>query len=547
MITLRSYQEEAVSSVLAELAVQTDALLVMPTGSGKSEIFFEVARRLPGQKVLVLHNKIKLVEQTSERAKKYFGADHVGVFCGSLNKYEARDFTVASVFSLLALDSEDLPACDLVIVDEAHRLSPEDNSGYMRVISLLRELNPNLKIMGCTATPYRATGLIYGAGKIFRRVTYEKSLKDMIAMGYLVPPRLKKTQEQFDPTGLKILAGDFDQGELDKLVNDSGKIGAQIKDAMPRLEGRKKVIWACVNIKHAKAVREALPEASSIVHSELSQEQRAEELAAFERGEIRHLVFVTIVSEGYDFPPIDAAVFMRPTRSAVLYVQTCGRALRISPGKQDCLILDYGKVVENCGPLDKPRIPTGGRLKKKDKLPVSMKFCPMCFEYLAASAKSCHVCLHEFAKDPTKNLSKKADDSLDILSGGKTKSDWIEIKEIYIQQHQAKSGRACLSITYMPKDWRRMPVREYAVFDDTSPWMNRRANERLKKIAGYPLSEICTEDGARSVQGRHKRATPGMSVLVEFKNFPEVKEIRHEQARENPDCGAPDSASIGPY
>jgi hypothetical protein len=97
-----------------------------------------------------------------------------------------------------------------------------------------------------------------------------------------------------------------------------------------------------------------MPERAVCVHSLMKSAEQTDALREFEQGDTRHLVFVSKVSEGYDFPAIDAVVLFRPMRSPTLYIQTVGRGLRLHPDKSDCLVLDYGKVVSHCGRLDRP-------------------------------------------------------------------------------------------------------------------------------------------------------------------------------------------------
>lgn len=524
---LRPYQVEAVETIWNEFRTQNDALLVLPTGAGKTAIFLALCdkalRVKPDIRIVILLNKVKLVDQTMRRASEMLPVNELGEVCGTRGNYDiSKPVTVGSIQSLTRLDPGHV---NLLIVDEAHRLTPDDESSFMQLIAKMREKNPNLKILGATATPFRSSGYIYGEERsLFSRVTFSRTLKWAIAEGYLVPPRLKRVENQFDAKGIRIVAGDYDMSELEELVCREPKIDAQIKDAMKRLVDRKACAWACASIKHAEIVRAKIPEPTSLVHSKMSQTERDMEIEEFESGRRRHIVFVTILSEGYDHPAVDAIILMRPTRSPVLAIQTIGRGLRIHPGKEDCLVLDYGKVIENVGPLDDPNIPKKGISKKTVQAP-TMKFCPNCLEYLPMNAKSCHVCGHVFKdnRDVLANLSRRAA-SGNILSGGEVKTEWIAVRSAFLERHVAKSGRAGVRITYYPNEIFRLPVREYAVFDESSPWLNEKSTVKLARF-GLKLSDI---DKVLGVNGRFTPSRYPRFIKVKFGQFPEIEEVSYE-------------------
>jgi hypothetical protein len=185
------------------------------------------------------------------------------------------------------------------------------------------------------------------------------------------------------------------------------KIKAQIEDAMPKLEGRRKVVWVCSSIDHAARVRKFIPEESVIIHSKSVHNEYSYEL--FEKGPIRHLVSIMMVTEGYDFPAIDAICFMRPTKSPTLMVQVIGRGLRLSPGKSDCLVLDYGRVIENCGPISNPYLREHRQDKTKPE--EELKTCPKCMSYVERFETVCPDCSYEFQaaeRDMEKSLDEES-------------------------------------------------------------------------------------------------------------------------------------------
>lgn len=434
--------------------------------SGKTRVMLEVVRRALGERedarCMILLNRVQLVEQTAKVASSHI--EDIGLFCASLSKNAESRLTIGSVQSI---SRSDFPATNLIVVDEAHQIEADM---YNKIIESARAKNPDLKLLGCTATPYTASGgYIYGPEKIFKSVTYAKSLSWMISRGYLVPPRTKHMAEAFDSKGVPILAGEYNQGALEDLVlSDNSKLERQVKDALSRLTERKKCAWACVSIKHAEAVYRLISEDAALVHSEMTPTERAYHMRSFEEGAARHMVFVSILSQGYDFPAIDSIVLMRPTRSSGLYVQTVGRGLRVAPGKQDCLVLDYGRVVENCGPLDAPYVRQKGS-KNKDA-PIPMKFCPACLEYMKQTDMTCPACGFVFEKPkkkPANNLTDKPHDG--NLLGSVIKPEWRTVeRKVSVEAYLSKKGNRCYRVYYHCRNLLMRTVQEYVMPDRMS-------------------------------------------------------------------------------
>jgi DNA repair protein RadD len=308
-------------------------------------------------------------------------------------------------------------------------------------------------------------------------------MANLIADGFLVRPIAKKPDHQFDLTNIRTKMGEYVQQDLDALAGDDEKIRLQVSDALSRLNGRNKIAWQCVSIDHCEKIKEELKrqgELAACIHSNLEKELRYGELRSFKEGSARHMTFVTILSEGYDQPSIDALVLMRPTRSSVMWVQTAGRALRPYPGKENALILDYGRITENLGPLDNPVIKTAGKGKKQDSTPVPQKFCPSCLSYLHISIMECPDCGHEFVKEPLKKVELTPDEQAMLLS---TPCTFIA-QSYSVHDHLSKSGNECVYIQYSSEF---SDLREYFV---KSNWCKPKLDRRLKELEGDGKIEV---------------------------------------------------------
>ena len=404
---------------------------VAPTGSGKTEVMRELIKKA-NVETLVLCGRKELASQLVTRLAAN------GVYSASLGSKSWGSLTVGTVGTVSRAGY--LPPFKLVVIDEAHNLNIDEDSLYQKALALC----PTAKVVGFTATPFG----IYGANKYFKKIDAKITFEQLWRTGWIVKPVMQSSKEQFDVSNVTIRAGEYALDELDRLTCDEIKVKRQVADAMPRLEGRKKVVWACTSIKHAEMVCAQISN-SVCVHSKQSDEVRARSLAEFENGSVTHLVFVTIVSEGYDYPPIDAVVFMRPTRSARLYVQTVGRGLRKYPDKEDCLVLDYGRVIETLGPINRVRVLDGRPPSSGETNEVTLWLCAECYGYNELGYVECTHCgAWKPIKEATKNLTSKAASGSIIAVGDATRET---VSKTTVARYISKKGTKCIKIVYETK------------------------------------------------------------------------------------------------
>lgn len=394
MIEPRNYQKRCVETNWKSWKSGClDQLNKLPTASGKTIIFTLLLEKLfkhqKKAKAIILVNRVNLVKQTIDKLNMLFKKQDLGMYCGSLGEYDSSSkIIVASVDTLKKIT----PFATVLIIDEAH--NAYKNSSYNALVIRMRKENPKLRIARFTATDFTAQhGYIWGKGKDIEKILYRKTMREMISLGYILPPVFKSSKESFDLSNVRSNRGEFILKDLLILTKDQLKMRRQVADALPKLKDRKKVVWACTSIDHAIAVHKEISiyEKATLIHSKLNEGEKRLNMADFERGECRHICSVTMVSEGYDYPPLDAVVCLRPTRSPVLYVQLVGRILRLYLDKVNGLFLDYGKIVENLGHPNNPFV-KGDSNKKKI---VSVLICPSCETISFAPCKVC-PCGYEF-------------------------------------------------------------------------------------------------------------------------------------------------------
>ncbi|HEE8948796.1 DEAD/DEAH box helicase [Providencia sp. PROV114] len=383
---LRPYQQEAVDATVDYFRKQTHpAVIVLPTGAGKSLVIAELARLARGR-VLVLAHVKELVEQNHAKYLTYgLQAD---IFAAGLNRKESQSKVV---FGSVQSVARNLKAFDahfsLVIIDECHRISLNDKSQYQQIIQALQSNNPSLRILGLTATPYRLNsgwiyqyhyhGMVRGDENcFFRECIYELPLHYMIKNKFLVPPeRLDMPVLQYDFSQVSLTSsGIFNEQELNlslkKQQRITPKIIEQVIEYAAPLQGC--MIFAAT-VEHAKEILGNLPQNSAaLVTAETPAADRQAIINQFKNKELHYLVNVSVLTTGFDAPHVDVIAILRPTESVSLYQQIVGRGLRLSEGKTRCLILDYAG-----NPHDLFRPEVGSSRPNSTSVPVQV-FCPLC-------------------------------------------------------------------------------------------------------------------------------------------------------------------------
>ncbi|ANF58817.1 DEAD/DEAH box helicase [Halotalea alkalilenta] len=360
---LRPYQREAVARAVAHFrAVDDPAVVVLPTGSGKSLVIAELARLARGR-VLVLAHVRELVEQNHAKYLAY-GLEADIYSAGLKRKENARQVVFASVQSVVnGIDAFASGDFTLLVIDECHRVEMRDlerartkkPASYQRVIEALRGANPRLKVLGLTATPFRlGQGFIYhrhyhgmvrgDERAFFRDCVFELPLRWMVRQGYLCEPkRIDAAIEGYDFS--RLVPGEhgrFREPELDRVVRGHRATPGIVGEVVARAADRQGVMLFAASVDHAKEILALLPEGeAALVTGDTETSMRAASIKAFKARSLKYLVNVSVLTTGFDAPHVDLIAILRPTESVGLYQQIVGRGLRLAPGKRDCLILDY--------------------------------------------------------------------------------------------------------------------------------------------------------------------------------------------------------------
>ena len=366
MELLRDYQQQAVGAChrFFQEGKGRAAVIAAPTGSGKSHLIADMAQRAvaKGRRVLVLTHRAPLLQQN--RAK-VVAADPAlefqsSFFCAGLHQKDLDAPAVfASVQSLARRNG--LPAFDLVLVDEAHLVPPLDvESQYRACINAIRAAQQGREPawVGLTATPYRTgTGYLWEPpGALWDGLCYEIDMLSLVERGYLAPLVTVTPEAQIDEGRLVKRRGEFTTASLESAT--APLVDAIAKGAWTQFvaEGRRGMMVFCASLALVDQFEEAfhrlgVADVTSVTGDDVGQE-RQQALDAFKGREARIIVSCGVLCEGFDAPHADLVVVARAMASPGLWVQICGRGMRICEGKSDCVIRDHGGNLERLGPVN---------------------------------------------------------------------------------------------------------------------------------------------------------------------------------------------------
>lgn len=412
MFKPRWYQQEACDAFWQFVETNHDAsrnpVLVLPTGTGKSVIIAYIIQRAvqtwQGVKVLMLTHVGELVKQNAGKLSSIWPEADIGICSATLGHKDTENSivfgNVQSVAPLLKRDANAFGQRNLIVIDECHMLSEDENSQYRQVIAALKKLRPQMRVLGLSATPYRMKGgyLTEQKNAVFTDIVYDlnSQFERLIKEGYLAPVTTEWTKPHVDLTGVGTRAGDYKLDELQKACGDDAMLKSSLVEVIKRSSGRKAWIVFIAGIENCNKCAQILREMSVsayAVNSSFSTEENAAKIEAFRKGEIRCLISADQLTTGFDVPQVDLIAMLRPTKSPGLYVQMIGRGLRPAEGKKDCLVLDFARNIERLGPINAPFIRARTAAKKattKQQAPV--RVCPGCNAYIPVQATVCPHC-----------------------------------------------------------------------------------------------------------------------------------------------------------
>ena len=444
---LRDYQRQAIDS-LYDWFRKNDTgnpCLVLPTGAGKSVILAELCRDAlsswPGTRILILSHVKELLEQDAEKIRILWPDAPLGIYSAGLGCRDVDAITVAGIQSVYRKASE-IGYVDIAIVDECHLLNHKDEGMYRNLLNELEAINPSLRVIGLTATPYRlGHGLITEGGALFNALIEPVRIGELVERGYLAPLRSKGMELLLSVDGVKRRGGDFVESELAEMVNTKANNEAMVEQTLRIAQGRRSILVFCSGVQHAYAMRDLFREKGEVAEAVLGEtdsEERARILEDFKAGRVRVVTNNSVLTTGFNAPNTDVLVMARPTESVVLYIQSAGRGMRPKEHVSDCLLLDFAGNVRRHGPITDV-IPPKRKGDKKGEAPV--KLCEQCQELVHLSAKVCPACGWAFPPPPPKRYVLGNED----IMGGPSS---FGVEEWRWRRHTAASGKELVRVTY---------------------------------------------------------------------------------------------------
>ena len=437
---LRPYQEDALRALFAFWRNGGgNPLIAMTTGTGKSVVIAFLIKQLltdyPNMRVLITAPNRELIDQDIKELRKVWPDAPIGINCDGLGSRDTDTQILFVSINSIYRNPQAVGRRDLVIIDEAHFIPHHDQGMYRITLDALRELVPDLRVAGLTATPYRLDSghLCEGDGHIFDSVVYEYGIGQGIRDDVLAPLSSKATIATIDVSGVGKRGGEFIADQLEAAAIKDGVVERACDEISTYLGQRRAWLVYCVGVAHATMVRDALRARGvdcEMVLGETPDDQRDRIIEDFRAGRLTALVSVMVLSYGFNVPHLDLIAMLRPTCSAGLYVQQVGRGTRKADGKQNCLVLDFAGNVRRFGPVDDVRIKIKNNSKDGE---APTKVCPSCREIVMLGVSECPHCGFTFPRREIKHEARA--DTVEILSSQRQRSDWLEVDGVQYVLH----------------------------------------------------------------------------------------------------------------
>lgn len=520
MITLRPYQEDVKAAVYGHLRTRDDnPCAVVPTAGGKTPIMASMCKDAVGQwngRVLVLAHVKELLEQTADKLRVVCPEVDFGIYSAGLKRRDTQHSVIVAGIQSVYKRACELDAFNLVMVDEAHLIPLEGDGMYRQFLADAKVINPELRIIGFTATPFRLkTGSICTPDGFLNHICYEVGVRELIRDGFLCPLISKAGKSKADTTGLHIRAGEFVADEVESLMDQDSLVQSACIEIVEHTTGRNACLIFASGVKHGQHIVEILQREHGIecgfVCGETPTAERDATLGRFKAGQLKYLCNVNVLTTGFDAPHIDCVALVRPTMSPGLYYQMVGRGFRLHPSKENCLVLDFGGNVLRHGPVDEIKITTLDRGDGK----APAKECPECQAVIAAGFATCPQCGYVFPPPERKQHDAKASEA-GILSGQVTTTKYrVEdtLYGVHIKRGASDDAPKTLRVDYRvgwhdyKSEWVCFEHEGYAR-QKAVAWWRRRSPDPVPESVERAI-EIIEEGGLAPTLGITVRAVAG--------------------------------------
>lgn len=351
----RIYQERDLTDIIKQIDGSKNVMYQLPTGGGKSVVAADFVHNYHNKEILILAHRRELILQMEER----LSSDKISpsVFVGDIQKDINSNITIGSVQTLSRdkrLETTVNKKFDIVIVDEAHHLR---TPSYDKILNHLKEINPDIRILGLTATPWRSDK------KDFREfidvLITSETVDSLISQGYLSKFRTFVTSIGDIDKEVEKNENDYNITSLSKYMRQDIFLQHLVDQYRERGEDRQTLIFA-VDKLHLQAIKQKFIDngydSIEDITAETPQGKREQSLNNFKSGKLRFIVSIGTLTEGTDLPDANCLIIARPTESLVMFHQILGRGMRVSSNGEDLVILDCAGVTKKHGSVNSPRV-----------------------------------------------------------------------------------------------------------------------------------------------------------------------------------------------
>lgn len=486
MLTLRPYQEAAIAAIYKYYGEKSgNCCVVIPTAGGKSLVMAAfiggVLKAWPDQRILIVTHVRELIAQNHAEMIGIWPEAPAGIYSAGLGKREAHARILFAGIQSIHRRAQEVGHTDLVLIDEAHLIPGNSSTMYRRFLDGLAQINPALKVIGLTATPFRLdSGMLHeGKNALFTDIAFEAPVRDLIDAGYLSPLVSKQPATRLDVSKVGTRAGDFIQRDLAAVVDQEAITRAAVTEIIEYGKDRKSWLAFCSGVEHSHHVVDEFARQGitcRTIFGDTPMDERDAIIAAFKCGEIRALASMGVLTTGFNAPAVDLIALLRPTKSAGLYVQMVGRGTRLALGKENCLVLDFAGNVHRHGPIDLVRPKRPGEAGGGE---APTKVCPACDSIIALSATECPDCGYVFPTREVKIAPTAA--TLPVLS---PKVQWLPVHGVSYSRHDKLGGLPSLKVTY---DCGLKSYSEWVCMEHQGYARQKAAEWWRKRTSGLPI------------------------------------------------------------
>ncbi len=433
-ITPRDYQIECLNALWNYFLKHSgNPICALPQGTGKSVCIamfnMKCIFTYPQTRILNVTHSKELIDQNFKKFMGMWTDAPAGVYSASLKRRDTFQNAIFAGVASIVRNLEKFGAFDLIVVDECHLFSDNEKSMYYKIFNHFIKLNPNLKVVGFTATPWRlgSGDIVNSSDKaIFTDICFDvtsmEAFNRFIMEGYLMPLIPKDTKTKYDITDVGTTAGDYNQIQLDRAMNVDNLTIKALEECFDNGHNRNHWLLFTTSIDHAVKTADFLTQMGrpcKALHSKLkTTEERDYIIEGFMAGEWE-VTNMGILTTGFDFPALDFIGFITATQSPIKWAQALGRGTRpdyakgydttVREGrleaiqaseKHNCLVMDFGGNTGRLGPINDPVKP---RKKGQKRGMAPVKKCPICDTQNHISATNCagiklngEACSHVF-------------------------------------------------------------------------------------------------------------------------------------------------------